>query len=68
VRRAAVRRVVLPVNATDPCDCGEVVQVFLDGFGGPLFYNQGLPDQRRTGLIETDNLTVPILKMLGWLL
>ena len=58
---------VLPVNATEPCDCGEVVQVFLDGFGGPLFYNQGLPDQRRTGLIETDNLTVPILKMLGWL-
>lgn len=43
------------------CDCGEVVQIFVDGFGQPLYYNEGTPEEKRAELIVTDNLlpTIP---------
>jgi len=41
------------------------VQVFLDGFGNALLYDQGTPQQRSTGLIETENLTIVLPQVPG---
>jgi len=59
---------VMPAGAAQACGCGEVVQVFVDGFGGnALFYDEGTPEQREVSIAVTDNLAVDILKALGWL-
>ncbi|MCL2300779.1 MAG: hypothetical protein FWC27_11625 [Firmicutes bacterium] len=58
----------LPAGAAQACGCGEVLQVFVDGFGGnALFYDEGTPEQREVGLAVTDNLAGDIFKALGWL-
>jgi pimeloyl-ACP methyl ester carboxylesterase len=51
--------VALPVTAKAPakaCACGEVVQVFVDGFGQPLYYNEGTPEQAQVELANMDQL------------
>ena len=57
--------VAAEVEAADmlaaPCGCGEVVQVWVDGFGTPLYYNEGTPAQAMAEMIITDTLT-PDLK------
>jgi len=58
----------LPAGAAQGCSCGEVLQVFVDGFGGnALYYNEGTPEQREVSIAVTDNLVTDILKTLGWL-
>ena len=42
--------------AAGECSCGQVVQVFLNGFGGALYYNFGTPEQEEAGIARTDNL------------
>jgi len=46
---------VIPAAAKE-CGCGEVVQVFLNGFGGALYYNYGTPEQEKAGMARADNL------------
>lgn len=46
------------------CDCGEVVQVILYGFGGPLYYDKGTPEERQAGFVHTENSAMPIRKSL----
>ena len=43
------------------CGCGEVLQVWVDGFGQALFYDEGTPDEREAGIIRTDGI-LPSLK------
>ena len=58
----------LPAGAAQACGCGEVLQVFVDGFGGnALYYDEGTPKQREVGIANTDGLAGAILKFLGWL-
>ena len=60
----------LPVNAApsmEPCDCGEVVQVFMLGYGSALYLNQGTPEQQKVEMADTANLTPAILKLLGYM-
>ena len=58
----------LPAGAAQACGCGEVLQVFVDGFGGnALYYDEGTPGQREVGVASTDGLAGAILKFLGWL-
>ena len=38
------------------CNCGEVVQIFVDGFGQPLYYNEGTPEEEQAGLIDTGGI------------
>ncbi|MCL1952048.1 MAG: hypothetical protein FWF60_04390 [Oscillospiraceae bacterium] len=45
----------VPVEAKS-CDCGEVVQIYMDGFGSPLYYNYGTPEQEEAGMSRTDHL------------
>lgn len=42
--------------AAGECGCGKVVRVFLNGFGGTLYYNFGTPEQEEAGMARTDNL------------
>ena len=42
------------------CNCGETVQIFTDGFGSPLYYNFGTPEQETAGMGRTDNLAFGI--------
>jgi len=43
------------------CGCGEVVQVWVDGFGQALYYDEGTPEEREAGIIRTDGI-LPSLK------
>jgi len=56
---------VVPAGAEQACECGAVVQVYLDGFGCALFYDIGTPEQRQVGVSITDNLTADIFRLLG---
>jgi len=38
------------------CNCGEVVQVYMEGFGSSLYYDYGTPEQRKAEMAETDDL------------
>jgi len=57
--------VFLPASARpEPgCDCGRVVQVWVDGFGQPLLLNEGTPAQQEQGPIRLDEI-VPNLPAL----
>jgi len=46
----------LPAQAAAPCGCGEVIQVWADGFGQALYYHEGTPDEEKAELFTTDNL------------
>jgi len=50
----------LPAQAAG-CGCGEVVQVWVDGFGQALYYDEGTPEEREAGTIHTDGI-LPSLK------
>jgi len=55
----------VPVDAAaDGCGCGEVVQVFLNGFGSPLYYNFGTPAQEEAGIVRTDDLAFGVGQLL----
>ena len=56
--------VVIPAGAAG-CGCGEVVQVYMEGFGSPLYYNFGTPEQEVAGMARTDNLAFGIGRLLG---
>jgi len=44
---------VIPAHAvTTPCDCGEVLQVFVRGFLRPLYYHYGESNQREAFLLS----------------
>jgi len=45
----------LPASAK-ACDCGEVVQVYMEGFGSSLYYDYGTPAQRKAEMAEMDGL------------
>ena len=49
----------IPAGAKS-CDCGEVVQIFMDGFGSALYYNYGTPEQEEAGMARTENLAFNI--------
>ncbi|MDR2753391.1 MAG: lysophospholipase [Oscillospiraceae bacterium] len=51
-------------TSAQTCTCGEVVQVYMDGFGMPLYYDFGTPEQRDPGMAVTDNLFPAILRLL----
>ena len=48
----------LPASAAGatPCDCGEVVHVWVEGFGSSLYYNEGTPEEIRAEQFVTDNI------------
>jgi len=46
------------------CACGEVVQVYVDGFAGALYYNYGTPEQEEAGMARTDDLPAGIWQLL----
>jgi len=50
---------MFPVEAKT-CNCGEIVQIFMEGFGSSLYYDYGTPEQRRAEMAETDNLAFGI--------
>ena len=50
---------VVPVEAK-ACGCGEVVQIFMDGFGSTLYYNYGTPEQEEAGMARMDDLAFGI--------
>ena len=50
--------------AANGCGCGEVVQVFLNGFGSPLYYDFGTPAQEEAGIARTDNLAFGVGQLL----
>ena len=50
----------IPAQAAG-CGCGEVVQVWVDGFGQALYYDEGTPEEREAGTIHTDGI-LPSLK------
>ncbi len=55
----------LPASAADAkCKCGEVLQVWIDGFGQPLYYNEGKPNEREAGNIQTDAIMPGLLEIL----
>ncbi|MCL2507744.1 MAG: hypothetical protein FWF05_01065 [Oscillospiraceae bacterium] len=55
----------LPAAAARGCDCGQVVQVYMNGFGSALYYDWDTPEQRRAEMAETGELFPGILKLLG---
>jgi len=54
----------VPGVAAPGCGCGEVVQVWVDGFGQALFYDEGGPEEREAGNFRTDGI-LPSLKWVG---
>jgi pimeloyl-ACP methyl ester carboxylesterase len=54
-----------PPKPGDTCACGEVLQVWVDGFGQPLFYNEGTPDEVQQGPMRTDAI-LPALPAVLW--
>jgi len=50
---------VIPAQAK-ACGCGEVVRIFMDGFGSTLYYNYGTPGQVEAGMARTDDLAFGI--------
>lgn len=46
------------------CSCGQVLQVWVDGFGQPLFYNEGTEDEQSVGPMLTDRLLSDIPALL----
>ena len=51
----------VPASGAAKCACGEVVQVWVDGFGQALFYDEGTPEEREAGIVRTDGI-LPSLK------
>ena len=49
----------IPAEAKS-CNCGEVVQIFMDGFGSTLYYDYGTPEQRKAEMAEMDDLAFGI--------
>jgi len=50
---------VLPTQAnraTPPCDCGTVLQVWVDGFGQTLFFDEGTPNERAQGPMRLNRI------------
>lgn len=54
----------LPAQAAGDCGCGEVIQVWVDGFGQSLYYNEGTPEETGAAMFVTDNLTQGLLGLL----
>jgi len=50
---------MIPVEAK-ACTCGEVVQVYMEGFGSSLYYDYGTPEQRKAEMAEMDGLAFGI--------
>ena len=52
--------VLVPVRAAaapGDCGCGQVVHVWIDGFGQALFYEEGTEEETRAPKSDTSNLT-----------
>ena len=43
-------------EAPAPCGCGEVVHVWIDGFGQALYYDEGGPEEQRAPKSDTSKL------------
>ena len=43
-------------QAAAPCGCGEVVHVWIDGFGQALYYDEGTPEETRAPKSDTSSL------------
>ncbi|MCL2301117.1 MAG: hypothetical protein FWC27_13325 [Firmicutes bacterium] len=54
----------VPAAAAKSCNCGEVVQVYMEGFGSSLYYDYGTPEQRKAEMAETDDLPAGIWALL----
>jgi len=50
--------------AASGCDCGEVIQVWVDGFGQALYYHEGTQEQARAEMFVTDNLAAGLKGLL----
>jgi len=50
---------VVPAQAK-ACNCGEIVQVYMEGFGSTLYYDYGTPEQRKAEMAELDDLAFGI--------
>jgi len=56
---------LIPAHAAQkPCDCGEVLQVWVDGFGQALFYDEGAPEEREAGMMVMDDIMSSIPPLL----
>jgi len=56
--------VLIPAHsaaASVDCDCGEIVHVWIDGFGQALFYDEGTPEESRASKSDTSNLARDVL-------
>jgi len=42
------------------CSCGEVVQIYMEGFGSSLYYNYGTPEQEKAETANMDDLAFGI--------
>ena len=47
-----------------PCACGEVLQVWVDGFGQALFYDEGTPEEAKAPKSDTSQLAADIPALL----
>ena len=54
---------VVPAQAKG-CGCGEIVQIYMEGFGSSLYYDYGTPEQRKAEMAETDDLASGIWQFL----
>jgi len=52
-------------EASAPCDCGEVVHVWIDGFGQALYYDEGGPEEQKAPKSDTSKLTGDIPGLLA---
>ena len=50
---------VVPAEAQG-CGCGEIVQIYMDGFGSALYYNYDTPEQEKIEVANTDDLAFGI--------
>ncbi|MCL2106669.1 MAG: hypothetical protein FWH26_06405 [Oscillospiraceae bacterium] len=56
---------VLPAGAAKGCGCGEVLQVWVDGFGQSLYYHEGTPEEQLAGMVKTDGLLCAVPPVLA---
>ena len=54
---------MIPVEAKS-CNCGEVLQVYMEGFGSSLYYDYGTPEQHKAEMAEMDGLVPGIGRVL----
>ena len=47
---------LLPAQAAPACGCGEVLQVFMDGWGQDLFYDEGTPGETKAEMADTSQI------------